>query len=243
MKLKYVMTAAAGLGLLIASAFSGAQETPKAAAASRFKDLRQQASYSIGLSIGKNMKSQSIDIDPDLIAQGLKDALAGKPALTDAQVQEVMQAFQKELIAKKTKGETDYLSANQAKPGVKTTASGLQYKVIKEGTGKSPKPTDVVTVNYKGSLIDGTVFDSSYERKEPAEFPVNRVIKGWTEALQLMKVGSKYELVIPGSLAYEDHPPPGSPIGPNATLIFDVELLGIKPGAAPGGAELPGIPR
>src|SRR5205807_3314650 len=140
------------------------------------------------------------------------------------------------------------LAENKAKPGVKTTASGLQYKVEKEGNGTPPKETDTVEVNYRGTLIDGTEFDSSYKRGEPATFPVNRVIKGWTEALQLMKPGAKYQLFIPSSLAYGERGA-GQVIGPNATLIFDVELLSIKPpepaatvapgAAAPGASTTP----
>ncbi|HYJ03735.1 MAG TPA: FKBP-type peptidyl-prolyl cis-trans isomerase, partial [Chthoniobacterales bacterium] len=121
-----------------------------------------------------------------------------------------------------------FLAENKNKEGVKTTASGLQYKVLKEGSGASPKETDTVVTNYKGTLLDGTEFDSSYKRNEPATFPVNRVIKGWTEALQLMKPGSKYQLFIPAALAYGERGA-GRDIGPNATLIFEVELLSVKP--------------
>ena len=162
-----------------------------------------------------------------------------------------LQAFQKEMMekqiaaskeaAEKNKAEGEkFLAENKTKDGVKTTASGLQYKVLKEGSGASPKETDTVVTNYRGTLIDGTEFDSSYKRNEPASFPVNRVIKGWTEALQLMKPGAKYQLFIPSSLAYGERGA-GQLIGPNATLIFEVELLSIKPPepvatVAPGGA-------
>ena len=122
----------------------------------------------------------------------------------------------------------DFLAANAKKPGVKATQSGLQYKVLTEGTGPMPKETEVVKVHYRGTLTDGTVFDSSYERGEPATFPVNRVIQGWIEALQLMKVGSKWQVAIPSAMAYGENPPPGSPIPPNAVLLFDIELLGIE---------------
>ncbi len=122
----------------------------------------------------------------------------------------------------------EFLKENAKKEGVKTLPDGLQYKVIKEGEGKSPKATDTVSVHYRGTLIDGTEFDSSYKRNEPAEFPVNAVIKGWTEALQLMKEGAKWTLYIPSNLAYGERGFPGSPIGPNATLIFEIELLKVK---------------
>ena len=135
-----------------------------------------------------------------------------------------------------TEGEK-FLTENKNKPGVKTTASGLQYKVLKEGSGSPPKETDTVVVNYRGTLIDGTEFDSSYKRGEPATFPVNRVIKGWTEALQLMKPGSKSQLFIPANLAYGERGA-GGDIGPNATLIFEVELLNVKPGES-GAASSP----
>ena len=134
----------------------------------------------------------------------------------------------REAATKNAAGGEKFLADNKTKPGVKTTASGLQYKVLKEGSGPSPKETDTVVTNYRGTLIDGTEFDSSYKRNEPATFQVNRVIKGWTEALQLMKKGAKYQLFIPADLAYGPQGA-GAEIGPNATLIFDVELVDIKP--------------
>ncbi|PIP36427.1 MAG: hypothetical protein COX20_05870 [Desulfobacterales bacterium CG23_combo_of_CG06-09_8_20_14_all_52_9] len=167
--------------------------------------------------------------------------------LTEKEIQEVLAGLQKKLTEKqqaeraeqekkmKDLGEKNkvagkkFLDENRGKKGVKTNPSGLQYQVIKEGTGKIPKETDRVTVNYKGSLIDGTEFDSSYKRGKPATFPVNGVIKGWTEALQLMKEGSKWQLAIPPQLAYGESGTPGGPIGPNATLIFEVELISIAP--------------
>src|SRR5262249_48515331 len=135
-----------------------------------------------------------------------------------------------------------FLAANKSKPGVVTLPSGLEYKIVKEGTGPKPKATDTVSCNYRGTLVNGTEFDSSYKRNEPAEFPVGRVIKGWTEALQLMPVGSKWELYIPANLAYGEHGPPGSGIGPNETLIFEVELLGIKPSTPPPDSVPPASP-
>lgn len=203
------------------------------------KDQKDKASYSIGHDIGNTFKKQNVDLNLDALINGLKDALAGKEAMPKEERDKTLAAFQKELIDKQTAaskaaGEKNaaegekFLAENKTKEGVKTTASGLQYKVLKEGSGESPKSTDMVITNYKGTLLDGTEFDSSYKRKEPATFPVNRVIAGWTEALQLMKPGSKYQLFIPSKLAYGERGA-GRDIGPNSTLIFEVELVGIKP--------------
>jgi FKBP-type peptidyl-prolyl cis-trans isomerase FklB len=185
------------------------------------------------------MKRQSIDIDPDILAQGIKDVFAGgKLLLTEEEFRNTMENFRKDMMAKqkmqmqeisdknKKEGE-EFLAENKNKEGVITLPSGLQYKVIKEGDGNLPKATDTVTVHYRGTLIDGTEFDSSYGRGEPATFPVNGVIPGWTEALQLMKAGSKWQLFIPSNLAYGERGA-GGRIGPNSTLVFDVELLSIK---------------
>ena len=168
----------------------------------QLKDLKDKVSYSVGLSVGSNFKKQGQDLNPDALLAGLKDALSGKqPAMSDKEMQETMEAWSKQMEDKqKAVGEKNaadgvkFLAENKSKSGVKTTASGLQYKVIKEGSGAQPKVTDTVTVNYRGTLINGTEFDSSYKRGQPATFPVNGVIKGWTEALQLMKAGSKYQL-------------------------------------------------
>jgi len=206
----------------------------------QLKDQKDKASYSIGHDIGSTFKKQNVELNLDVMIAGMKDALAGKePILTKEERDKTLEAFQKEMMEKQAalskvaadKNLADgekFLAENKKKEGVKTTASGLQYKVLKEGTGPSPKETDTVVTNYKGTLLDGTEFDSSYKRNEPATFPVNRVIKGWTEALQLMKVGSKYQLFIPSSLAYAERGA-GREIGPNSTLIFEVELLSIKP--------------
>ncbi len=188
--------------------------------------------------MGGSLKRNSIDVDIDALVKGLKDSLAGgKMLMTEQEQRETLIAFQKEFQAKqqekmkalaeknKKEGEA-FLEANKKKPGVKVLPSGLQYKVITEGKGASPKDTDTVTVNYRGTLIDGTEFDSSYKRNEPATFPVKGVIKGWTEALLLMKEGSKWQLFIPSNLAYGERGA-GSAIGPNATLIFEVELIKI----------------
>jgi len=200
------------------------------------KNQKDKISYIIGMRIGNDMKKQSIDINPSILAKGIEDALASaKPLLTEQEVQETMMAFQKEMMAKqaevakknKTEGEA-FLAENKKKEGVKTLPSGLQYKVTKAGTGKKPKSTDMVTVNYRGTLIDGTEFDSSYKRGQPATFQVSGVIPGWTEALQLMEEGAKWQLFIPSNLAYGERGTQGGPIGPNATLIFEVELISIQ---------------
>ena len=203
------------------------------------KTKKDKVSYAIGVNVGKGMQQESLEIDPDIFAKGLKDGMTGaKMAMPDEEMRQVMTAFQKEMaekqavkvkaIAEKNKkeGET-FLAANKKKDGVKTLPSGLQYKVIKEGTGQTPKSTDAVTTNYRGTLIDGTEFDSSYRRGQPAKFPVSGVIPGWTEALQLMKVGSTWQLFIPSNLAYGERGA-GNIIGPNATLIFDIELISIN---------------
>ena len=209
----------------------------------QLKDLKDKVSYSVGLSVGSNFKKQGQDLNPDAVLAGLKDALSGKqPALSEKEMQETMEAWSKQMEDKqKAVGEKNvadgvkFLAENKSKSGVKTTASGLQYKVIKEGSGAQPKVTDTVTVHYRGTLINGTEFDSSYKRGQPATFPVNGVIKGWTEALQLMKAGSKYQLFIPSSLAYGERAA-GADIAPNSTLIFEVELLDVK---QPGGGAAP----
>jgi FKBP-type peptidyl-prolyl cis-trans isomerase len=200
---------------------------------------KQKASYAIGVNIGKGMKQQGVDADLDIILKGMKDGAAGNAALTDQEMQEAMMNLQKDMQSKaaeigvksKKEGE-DFLAANKSKEGVKATDSGLQYKVLKEGKGPKPKATDTVKVHYRGTLLDGTEFDSSYKRGEPIEFPLDGVIKGWTEGVQLMTVGSKYQFFIPSQLAYGERGSGGG-IPPNSTLIFEVELLDIvKPGAA-----------
>src|SRR5215831_7405069 len=205
----------------------------------QLKDQKDKVSYSIGMNIGANLSRQKVDINPDILAAGIKDAIAGKTQLTQDQVKDVMQQFEKDMEQKqkdageKNKAEgTKFLEENKKKPGVKTTASGLQYKADKEGTGAQPKATDMVTVNYRGTLIDGTEFDSSYKRGQPATFPLNGVIKGWTEGLQLMKKGAKYQFFVPSTLAYGERSV-GPDIAANATLIFDVELLDVKPPPTP----------
>ena len=207
------------------------------------KSLNEKASYIIGFDIGNNIKSQDLGLNVDLLIKGISAAMAGEElGMTDAEVAEVMQAFQQQALAmaqkkseeQATANQTEgvaFLKANKAKEGVVTTESGLQYKVIKAGEGPSPAAEDTIKANYKGTFINGEVFDQSQEG-QPIEIPVGAVIKGWVEALQLMKVGSKWELYVPGELAYGPQGPPG--IGPNRTLIFEVELLEIVSKDAPG---------
>ena len=226
MKLKLIVI----LGILFLVSQVNAQENLV------LKNQKDKISYIIGMDIGTNLKKQSIDIDSNILAKGVKDALAGtKPLLTEQEIQETMMAFQKEMmakqaeVAKKNKAEGEvFLTENKKKEGVKTLLSGLQYKVIKAGTGKKPKSTDTVTAHYRGTLINGTEFDSSYKRGQPATFPVSGgMIPGWTEALQLMEEGAKWQLFIPSNLAYGEKGA-GRDIGPNATLIFEIELVSIQ---------------
>lgn len=214
------------------------------------KDKKDRVSYSIGMSLGnnlrQNLKNDGIEVELELLFRGFKDALATSttPLATDNQIRETLSALQAEVnernqakakaaIEKNKKEGDEFLADNKGKEGVKTLPSGLQYKVLKEGEGAVPKATDLVETHYKGTLIDGTEFDSSYGRNAPAVFPVNGVIKGWTEALQLMKVGSKWQLFVPADLAYGAQGA-GNVIGPNATLVFEVELLSIKEGGKTG---------
>jgi FKBP-type peptidyl-prolyl cis-trans isomerase FklB len=209
----------------------------------QLKDLKDKVSYSIGLDLGFNFKKQNLELNPDALLLGVKDALGGKqPLLSESEVKDTMTALTKQLEEKQkaqaeqnVKDGEKFLAENKKKEGVKTTASGLQYKVIKEGTGPQPKLTDSVVAHYRGTLINGTEFDSSYKRGQPATFPLSGVIKGWTEGLQLMKVGSKYQLFVPSNLAYGDRAM-GGDIAPNSTLIFEVELVGIQPPETPSPA-------
>jgi FKBP-type peptidyl-prolyl cis-trans isomerase FklB len=203
------------------------------------KDPKVRVSYAIGADIGINMKRQELDLNPKAVAAGITDAFADKLTLTPEEMKQVLTAFQAELMAKvetrqKAAGDENlkkgqaFLEANAKKEGIKTTATGLQYKVNKSGTGRTPKSTDTVKVHYHGTLIDGSVFDSSVQRGEPISFPVSGVIKGWTEALLMMKEGDKWQIFLPANLAYGEQSP-GAKIGPNSALIFDVELLAIEP--------------
>ncbi len=212
------------------------------------KSDKGQASYAIGQQIGKNLKAQSIDIDPTTLSASLKDALAGKSEMKDDEIQKAMMKLQENAMKKQTEeGETnkkksaEFLEKNKSAAGVKVTASGLQYSVITEGTGAIPKKEDTVKCHYVGTLTTGEEFDSSVKRGQPAEFPVGGVIPGWTEALQMMKVGSKYKLFIPAELAYGASGRPGIPA--NSALIFEVELLDIvKPTAPAAAAPAPAKP-
>jgi FKBP-type peptidyl-prolyl cis-trans isomerase FklB len=258
LSLAVLLLSAAGSALLAQQPAAPAKpaEAPKPAAGSAAKpeSLHDRASYIIGLNLGRSLKAQDVPASTELIIKGLRDGLGGaNSALSEEEIQTTMKDFQAEILAKqnekrKAEGEAnqkkseEFLAANKAKPGVKTTASGLQYEVLKEGTGASPAKTDRVTVHYKGTLPDGKVFDSSYDRNEPATFGVGEVIPGWIEALQLMKPGGKYRVVIPASLAYGENGA-GDVIGPNSTLVFEIELLSIappepaKPAEAPGAAD------
>ena len=227
--MKSVLVVLTGILLLAGQAF-GAEETT-------LKSQKDKVSYTIGVYSGNNLKQQSIDIDPDLMAKGIKDSLSGeKTLLTDQEMQEVMAILQKDMavkqaekrnaLAEKNKKDGEaFLAENKTKEGIKTLPSGLQYKVITEGTGKHPKATDGVVAHYRGTRIDGTEFDSSYQRNEPASFKLDQVIKGWTEALVLMKEGAKWQIFIPSNLAYGENG--AGPIEPNTTLVFDVELIKI----------------
>jgi FKBP-type peptidyl-prolyl cis-trans isomerase FklB len=224
------------MAVCVAVALSGAAF---AADAPELKTDKEKISYSIGMDIGGNLRRGAVEVDPDLLAKGLKDSYGGgKTILTEDQARQAIADFQKALMAKqaearkllgeKNKAEGEkFLAENAKKEGVKTLPSGLQYKEITPGTGKSPKTADTVTTHYKGTLIDGTEFDSSYKRGEPVSFPVSGVIPGWTEALQLMKEGAKWQLFVPSNLAYGERGA-GREIGPNATLIFEVELISVK---------------
>ncbi len=202
---------------------------------------KQKASYAIGANIGKGLKRDGVDIDPALIQRGIRDAITGgKMALTDDEIKAALTALSADLKKKadaemaaageanKKEGDA-FLAANKTKEGVQTLPDGLQYKILTPGDGPKPTPSDTVVANYKGTLINGTEFDSSYKRGQPATFPVGQVIKGWTEILQLMPVGSKWEVYIPSDLAYGPQGPGRGPIGPNQTLIFEIELVSIQP--------------
>lgn len=228
--MKCVLAAILGVGLVSTVCFGA--EKPA------LKGTKEKESYSLGYQFGQNMKGQGVDLDLEIYASGIRDALGGTdPQLGQDEMRATVAELQKRLAAarqKEIKEMADkhladgmaFLEENKKKDGVVTLPSGLQYKVLAEGAGKTPKATDTVTVNYRGTLIDGKEFDSSYKRGQAATFPVGGVIRGWTEALQLMKEGSKWQIVIPPQLAYGERG--GGPIPPNSTLIFEVELLSVK---------------
>ena len=203
------------------------------------KDQKDKESYSLGYQFGQNLKNQGVDLSPEVCTSGLKDALGGKePQIKLDEIRSIVTNLQQRLMAEQQKKSKElasknlsqsktFLEENKKKEGIKTLPSGLQYKVLAEGSGKTPKAEDTVAVNYKGALIDGTEFDSSYKRGQSATFQVKGVIKGWTEALQLMKEGSKWQLFIPPELAYGERGQ-GVRIAPNSTLIFEIELIAVK---------------
>jgi FKBP-type peptidyl-prolyl cis-trans isomerase FklB len=209
------------------------------------KTQKEKASYAIGVNIGKGLHRDGVDVDTALIQRGIRDALLNnKLLLTDDEMKTALMGLQADLkkkadtemaaagAANKKEGET-FLAANKAKEGVVTLPDGLQYKILTPGNGPKPTATDTVVANYKGTLINGTEFDSSYKRGQPVTFPVGQVIKGWTEVLQLMPVGSKWEVYIPSDLAYGPQGPGrAGPIGPDQTLIFEIELVSIQPKGA-----------
>ncbi len=238
--MKFHLISTLALGLLVASA--SAQDKPD------LTNPKQRTSYAVGVNIGSGLKVQDLDLDPKALTAGITDALGGKPALTQEEVHGVLLKLEQDIQAKNAaetakfadgdknlKDGEAFLAANKAKDGVKVhsvtlpdgTTAELQYKILKSGTGDSPGKTDTVTVQYIGTLTDGTVFDSSVQRGRPATFPVNEVIPGWTAALQMMKVGDKWQLFLPSKLAYGNQSPTPK-IGPNSTLIFEVELLSIQ---------------
>jgi FKBP-type peptidyl-prolyl cis-trans isomerase FklB len=216
------------------------QSSTAANTSSALPTQRDKISYALGMNMGVNLHRQSVDVDPAILEQGLKDGMTGsKPLMSEDEARAVLTQLQEDMrkqqaakaqqmgATNKTEGDA-FLAANKTKEGVVALPSGLQYKILKQGTGPKPSATDTVACNYRGTLINGKEFDSSYGRGEPTTFPVNGVIKGWTEALQLMPVGSKWQLFIPPDLAYADRGA-GPDIGPNSTLIFEVELVSIQP--------------
>ena len=228
--MKFVLAAVFSVGLFSALCMAGDKPA--------LKDAKDKESYSLGYQFGQTLKAQGLDLDMDVYTSGIQDALTGaNPRLSQDEIRAAVMDLQKRLAAarqKEIKEMADknlaegqaFLAENKKKDGVVTLPSGLQYKVLTDGSGKLPKATDTVTVNYRGTLVDGTEFDSSYKRGQPATFQVGKVISGWTEGLQLMKEGSKWQLFIPPQLAYG---PRGSGrIPPNSTLIFEVELLAVK---------------
>ena len=238
MKLRNLSLIAAGLlatSTIFAAATTQTSMMPKT--------QQEKLSYTIGVDLGKNLKSQDLSINADMLAQGVKDALAGgKIKMTDAQMEATLKAFQQKMVTKQkaqfeqvsadnAKAGKDFLAKNKKQKGVVVLPNGLQYKVVKAGNGTPPKASDSVTVDYEGKLVNGTVFDSTYKRGKPATFKVSQVISGWQQALKMMKPGSEWMLYIPSNLAYGERGV-GGPIGPNETLIFKVHLISVDPAKA-----------
>lgn len=225
----------------------------KAAGVTALTSQKDKFSYALGMNLGMSLHKQSVEVDPNLVAQGMKAAMVGgKTLLTEQEARTTLMQVQTEVQQKqmekmKVAGEANkkegdaFLAGNKGKEGIVTLPSGLEYKIMKEGTGPKPTAADSVVCNYRGTLLNGTEFDSSYKRGQPATFPVGGVIKGWTEALQLMPVGSKWQLFIPPTLAYGERGTPDGAIGPGSTLIFEVELLSIQPKEEPKEAEAPKV--
>jgi FKBP-type peptidyl-prolyl cis-trans isomerase FklB len=230
MKVRALVT----LGLWIASSAAVAQELPPPGGAERIKleSVQEKASYGFGFQIGRTLGRQGMELTFQNLVQGLRDGLAGnQPPIQDQELFSAMQEHQREMVTRlatrnKEQGEA-FLQANQEKEGVVTLESGLQYQVLEQGDGPTPRASDRVRTHYHGTLIDGTVFDSSVEAGEPVSFGVNEVIPGWTEALQRMKVGDKWRIFVPSELGYGPQGA-GADIGPNSVLIFDIELLAIE---------------
>ncbi len=229
------------------AAKTGPATKPRTQSVLTLKTQKDKLSYALGMNLGSNLHKEKVEVDPAIVLRGLKDALAaGKMLLTEDEARVTLTQLQTEVRSKqqekmKVAGEmnkkegVEFLAANKSKEGIVILPSGLQYKILTEGTGPKPTASDTVVCNYRGTLISGTEFDSSYKRGQPASFPVNGVIKGWTEALQLMPVGSKWQLFVPAELGYGDRGA-GADIGPGATLIFEVELLSIQGKDKPEGA-------
>ncbi|WP_339730372.1 FKBP-type peptidyl-prolyl cis-trans isomerase [uncultured Gimesia sp.] len=236
---KWHLSACLCIALFGFTQLANAQNEKAGSGKSAFKDQKQKVSYGIGYNLGQNLLKDQLELDPQILVKGIMDAMTKqKPQMTEDEIRATLIAFQQELRqqqeAKMKKAQAEniakgkqFLAANAKKEGVKTTKSGLQYKVINKGTGKTPGQNDKVTTHYRGTLTNGKEFDSSYKRNQPATFPVSGVISGWTEALQLMKEGDKWQLFIPSDLAYGQRGS-GPDIGPNEVLIFDIELLKVN---------------
>jgi FKBP-type peptidyl-prolyl cis-trans isomerase len=243
--MKRIIIAVISAALLLVVNASCTKSADNSAKEVSLETLQQKGSYVMGFQQGRTLKMRQLDteLDMDAFMQGFEDSLKGETKVEEKDMQKIFREFfqgvrerlddKKKIAGEKNKAEGEaFLKENAQKEGIIVTESGLQYKVLKEGTGDKPKPTDTVEVHYVGTLINGTEFDSSYKRNQPAKFPLNRVIGAWTEGLQLMNVGSKYQFFCPSNLAYGERGQ-GATIGPNAVLIFEVELLGFEPQKTP----------